>query len=51
MEGDVVEIAELGTESLFHYSLPFFITQLPLLVTYDQVLESTSNDVTRTVAM
>ena len=39
---------DLGTTSLFCFLLPLFVTQLPLplLISNDPVLESTSNNVT-----
>ena len=36
----------LGKKCLFRYFLPLFVTSLPLLVSNDNVLESTSNNVT-----
>ncbi len=36
--------AELGIKSLFRYSLPLFVTLVPLLVSNDHVWGSASND-------
>ena len=38
-------MTELGIKSLFRYSLPLFVTLVPLLVSNDYVLGSASNDV------
>jgi hypothetical protein len=37
-------VADLSTKSLFRYSLQLLVTRYPLLVSNDQVLENTSND-------
>ncbi len=37
--------AELGIKSLFRYSLPFFVTLVPLLVSNNHVWGSENNDV------